>query len=153
MRNQRRLTSFDLLVFLLILSLGAILIGHAVRRRERLPDTDAILTLRVKDIDPQYADAIEEEKALSLDGFPLSLLSSRREAARRPLPDGSGSYLSSLTYDLYLEYTATGTLSEDGFAIGGRRALAPGMSVSLSSPDLIFNALLWRVETKKGDGS
>lgn len=146
MRGKRRLTPFDLLVFFLILSLGILLFGHAMRPRERLPEGEVTLTFRVKGVDPHYADAIEREEHLVLDGFPLTRLSSRREAARLPTPDGSGSFLSHLTCDLFLEYRATGSVSEDGFALGGKRALSPGMSLSLSSPDLIFEAVLWRIQ-------
>ena len=153
MKARRRLTSFDLLTLFLILSLGVLLVGHVLRRRETPPTTELSLTFVVRGIDPRYADAIEGAKALTLDGFPLEPIASRRTAARRPLPDGSGSYESSLLCDLTLETMATGTVSPDGFAIGGRRALSPGMSLTLSSPDLVVEAVLWRIAAKNGGRS
>lgn len=153
MKEKRRVSLFDLLILFLILSLGVLLIGHALRHRQAPPEVGATLTLRVRNVLPRYADAIEGASELTLDGFSLSLISSERTAAKRPLPDGTGSFSSSLTCDLSLEYTAVGTLSEDGFSLGGRRALCPGMTVTLGAKDLVFEATVLRIEAETGDES
>ena len=153
MKKRRRLALFDLLVVFLVLSLGILLIGHALRRQQAPPELGATLTLRVKNVDPLYADAIERATKITLDGFPLFLLHAERMAAKRPLPNGTGTFLSSLTCDLTLEYTATGTLGEDGFALGGRRPLSPGMSLTLGAEDLLFEAVVLRIAAQAGDAS
>ncbi len=149
-QKKRRKNPFDLLVFVLLLAIAAIPIGHLIRAKNAPASEEVTLTLQLRALLPEIAQAVANTESVSIDGlFSLSVTHTERKAARLTLqnPDGTRTaYRSKKREDVTLTLHGSGIFSEDGFLLAGRRPLSAGMTLTLSATDLSLSAVLLQIE-------